>query len=188
MKFVYGLGNPGTQYTHTRHNIGFMVVDRLCRRWNMDLCTRNSDLVSVTGEMDGETLVLAKPLTYMNLSGEPLGKRGIMPEDLLVVYDDMDLPLGSIRVRPRGSAGGHRGLGSIIENLDSSDFIRVRCGIGRPVPGQDPRDFVLGGFGPEDQKILDEEIELACDAVELILRDGVEKAMNVCNRRTKMNG
>ncbi len=183
MSIIYGLGNPGSRYQATRHNIGYLVIDRLSSRWKVKLNGKASGLVYGRAKIEGMDVILAKPLTYMNLSGEPLGVHGVEARDLVVIYDDLDLPWGTIRVRPHGSSGGHRGLASIIDALGSEAFVRVRCGIGRPLQGVAPREYVLEDFTTEEQARLGEVLERASAAVEACILSGVEKAMNAFNRR-----
>lgn len=181
MKLVIGLGNPGKKYERSRHNIGFSVVDYLGRENGIKVKARRCD--ALTGEWSsyGEKIVLAKPQLYMNRSGEPVKAllrefRG-GPEDIVVVYDDLDLPFGRIRVRAKGSAGGHRGVASIIDSLAGAAFDRVRVGIGRPPGGMDPADYVLEPFSAEEAAGLDDVIARAAAAVVCLLRDGSQKAM-----------
>ncbi len=179
-----GLGNPGRRYRGTRHNVGFEVVDRLARRWAARFRAEGSAEVA-HAQFSGQPVVLAKPLTYMNLSGgavaELVRRYGVAPSDVLVVYDDMDLPVGTIRVRARGRPGGHRGMASVVEALGTLEVPRVRVGIGRP--GSDAVDHVLSRFEPEEQAAVEEAVERAADAVEAVLRDGIHRAMDRFNRR-----
>lgn len=180
---IVGLGNPGGQYELTRHNMGFWAVDKLAKRWAVGWRTREQALLA-----QKDRIFLLKPLTYMNNSGlavEPLIQReGISPQRLLVIYDDLDLPAGRIRLRPRGSSGGHRGLASIISCLGTDNFPRLRIGIGRPAPGlMLPRDWVLAPIQRDDVPTLRQGIERAADAVEAWMAQGMEKAMTEYNRR-----
>jgi peptidyl-tRNA hydrolase, PTH1 family len=181
---VVGLGNPGPEYSNTRHNVGFMVLEVLSRRHRVPIRgTRHGARVG-EGEVAGEPASLVKPLTFMNVSGRavaPLAHSySLAPDRVLVVYDDADLPLGKIRVRARGSAGGHGGLKSIIAAMGSSEFPRVRIGIGRSGRG-DLVDHVLTGFRPDERAVMDAAIQRAADAVECALTDGIETAMNRFN-------
>lgn len=186
MKLVVGLGNPGKKYQPTRHNLGFLVVDRIAARRAITL--RRKIHESLTGEWaeDGEKIVLAKPQTYMNRSG--FAVRALLqefhgtPDDLVVVYDDLDLPFGRIRIRAKGSAGGHRGMASIMENLPGATFARVRVGIGRPPEGVDPTDYVLQPFDAEQMEKLDDLVGKASEAVLALLLEGIETAMMEFNR------
>lgn len=186
MKLVVGLGNPGRTYDHTRHNVGFAVVDELARR-NGGSFRRSwrfpAELAEVT--LGGQAALLAKPRTFMNRSGEAAGplarKKGVAAEDVVAVVDDVELPAGKLRIRRGGSAGGHNGLKSLIEHLGTDEFPRVRVGVG-PVPaGQDRVEFVLGRFAPAERDVVAAAIERAAEAVEKAMRDGWERAMNEFN-------
>ena len=178
MKMIYGLGNPGECYKLTRHNIGFMVVDFLSETLHISICNVRADIAYGKGQIDKVAVMLAKPYTYMNLSGIPLGALHIKPEDLIVIHDDMDIDFGKIRVKLGGGTGGHKGLVSIIQ-----DFIRIRCGIGRPANGCDPSDYVLGQFANEEIPVVEKQIRDASDATGMCLKEGCVKAMNAFNRR-----
>jgi PTH1 family peptidyl-tRNA hydrolase len=188
---VVGLGNPGPEYSGTRHNVGFMVVDRLASRHRIAVKSNQSGARVGQGVIAEEPVALVKPLTFMNLSGRAvapqLSKHSLQPNDLLVVYDDADLPLGKIRLRARGSAGGHGGLKSIIASLGSSEFPRVRIGIGRS-SGGDLVDHVLGGFRGTERELIDQALDRAADAVEYALAHGVEAAMNRFNAGERGEG
>lgn len=181
---IIGLGNPGPEYAGTRHNVGFMVVELLAQRHRIPLKEAKHGARVGEGSIAGEPVALAKPLTFMNLSGRavrPLMHRySLTPEQVIVVYDDADLPLGKIRLRARGSAGGHGGLKSIIASLGSSEFPRVRIGIGRSAGG-DMIDHVLSRFGHGERPVVEAAIERAADAVEAIVTHGIEAAMNRFN-------
>ncbi len=184
MKLVVGLGNPGSRYASTRHNVGFMVIDRLARAWNASLTRKQCSAVAGDAHCAGEKVWLAKPQTYMNLSGEAvsclLRFYKLTPADLLVIYDERDLPVGRVRLRERGSAGGHRGMASIIQMVGTSDFPRLRIGIGRP-PELDAIDHVLSGFPSEERPLIEEAISRAVEAVETTFREGLAVAMNKYN-------
>ena len=188
MKLVVGLGNPGPEYADTRHNVGFQVVERLARRHGIGL-RRERRLSGLCGQgrVRGVPVALLEPQTWMNLSGRSVVAAvdalpvGDLTSDLVVVYDDLDLPFGRLRVRPGGGAGGHRGLADIQERLGRSDFPRVRFGIGRPPPGEDPVDYVLAPFTSEERAALAAHLERACDAIETLLAEGVTAAMNRFN-------
>lgn len=183
MKLVVGLGNPGIQYAQTRHNVGFQVVDCLGRM----LKVRVNDLVcrsfTARAVVDGRCIMLAKPLTYVNCSGEAVKelvvRHKLEPEEILVVCDDMDLELGSLRLRSKGGSGGHNGLKSIIEALGTKDFSRLRIGIGRPAG--DSVNHVLGHFTGEEREIIDKSIERAAVAVQVAVCEGLDAAMNRFN-------
>jgi PTH1 family peptidyl-tRNA hydrolase len=184
VKLVVGLGNPGSRYASTRHNVGFMVVDRLAQRWRATITKKQCGALIGGTEFDGERVWLAKPQTFMNLSGEAvsclLHFYRLTPADLMVIYDERDLPVGKVRLRERGSAGGHRGVASIIQMLGTNEFPRVRIGIGRP-PEMDAVDHVLSGFPPEERSLIGDALEKAVMAVEDALRDTLAVAMNKYN-------
>ena len=184
MKIIVGLGNPGKEYHHTRHNIGFMVLEELASRYTVEKETDRFDAVIGEIRIQGEKVLLVKPLTFMNLSG-----KSVQPlmhwykadlDDLMVVYDDMDLKDASLRIRAKGSAGGHNGMKSIIERLGSQDFARMRVGIGRPVH-HDTVNWVLGHFSPEEKPAMEAAVKKAADALEVWVQSGINKAMNQYN-------
>ena len=181
-----GLGNPEKQYSRGRHNLGFMVLDRFAREKCIKIDKQNYHALVGEWQWDGEEVLLVKPQTYMNRSGQSLldimGTLPITAKDLVVVHDDLDLPPGRIRIRERGGAGGHRGVLSIIEALEKSDFIRVRVGIGRPPAGIDPTDYVLSPFSPAEEGSLEEMISRATEALQKILEEGCKQAMEVFNQ------
>ncbi|RLC86753.1 MAG: aminoacyl-tRNA hydrolase [Chloroflexi bacterium] len=183
---IAGLGNPGPKYTANRHNIGFRCLERLAAAHDLAFDRRQKRARVALGTIQGRRVVLAKPQTFMNESGRavaPLAHFYKVPlERLLVVYDDLDLPLGTIRLRPEGGSGGHKGMRSIIEHLGSQEFPRLRIGIGRP-PGQmDPAAYVLQDFSTEEETLLDEVLERAVAAIETWLTEGIEAAMERYNR------
>lgn len=190
-QLIVGLGNPEPKYDHTRHNIGFEFVDRLASDWGVSL-QANKKFQGYWAEVrrGGNKMGLLKPTTYMNLSGQSL--RAVIdwykmpPESVLVVYDDMDLPLGRLRLRLKGSAGGHNGIKSIISHLGTQDFPRLRIGIGKQKVqgGEQTISHVLGKFAPSEKPILQEVLGLAEDALAMSLREGVEKAMSIYNARS----
>lgn len=188
---LVGLGNPGVKYDRTRHNIGFDMIDRLAKRWQISL-TEQRRFQGMVGEglaVAGQKVRLLKPLTFMNNSGQSI--RAVMdwykltPQDVLVIYDEKDLPVGRLRLRLNGSAGGHNGMKSAIAHLGTQDFPRLRIGIGSPSTAQkETISHVLGRFAPEEQKTIAEVLELSADAIEAALRHGVEKAMSTYNSRS----
>ncbi len=187
MYMVVGLGNPGPEYAGTRHNIGFRLVDELAARLKVQVSKPLFKALTGRAEISGKAVILAKPMTYMNLSGDAVAalvsRYKISAPGLVVVYDDVDLPPGKIRVRSRGGHGGHRGMESIIDRLGSSDFARVRVGIGRPPhPGYDVADWVLGRLTGEEEALAGQAIERAAEAVVTIICRGTEEAMNKFNR------
>ena len=188
MKMIAGLGNPGAEYQYTPHNLGFMAVDLLAQECGLELAHHEAQALTAWGRLEGHEVLLVKPQTYMNLSGMAVarlaGKYGVNPAgDLIVLVDDTALPLGSLRVRPRGSAGGHNGLKSVIGALHSSEFVRVRMGAGPEQPVGDRASYVLGRFRRSDLETVSEMLSQACEAVHVILREGSDKAMNQFNRR-----
>lgn len=188
MYLIAGLGNPGRKYEATRHNMGFDTVDVLIDRHQIPGSGVKFDAMYGKGRIGGEAAVLLKPLLYMNLSGAPIRAMcdyyKINPEeDLIVLYDDIDLSPGQIRVRKKGSAGGHNGIKDIIRHLGTQQFARVKIGVGAKPEGWDLADHVLSRFPDEERKVVDEAIERAADAVELLIRDGADAAMNQYNRK-----
>ncbi len=187
MKIIVGLGNPGRKYENTRHNAGFMAVDELARSLRFALSQEKYHALVGKGKMDDEDALVAKPQTFMNESGRSVGAilryTYAKPADLIVVHDDLDLPLGTVRIKSGGGHGGHNGLRSIIEHIGSADFIRVRVGIGRPEPGRDTADYVLGSFRPDERERAAEAISRAADAVSAVVTDGIVKATNKFNSK-----
>ena len=189
MKLIVGLGNPGYEYHLTPHNLGFMAVDRLAEMCRAEFSRREAHAKIASARFHGEQVVLAKPQTFMNLSGVSvsglLRSLDVPLEDLIVLVDDVDLPLGSLRVRPKGSAGGHNGLKSVIGALGTDLFTRVRMGAGPENPAEDLVAYVLSPFRGRDQEIVAEMIDRAIEAVRVVLKEGVEKAMNLFNRKVQ---
>jgi len=182
---IVGLGNPGPRYHHNRHNVGFMVVDALADAANVPIRRVEFRALIGKGAFLDERLILAKPQTFMNNSGQAVGALvrfyKIPIDHLLVVHDDLDLPFGTLRLRPRGGAGGQRGMGSIMAKLNTQDFARLRVGIGRPPGRMDPSDYVLHDFDPPEEEMLPEILSSAVDAIRMFLQDGIERAMNEFN-------
>jgi PTH1 family peptidyl-tRNA hydrolase len=182
---IVGLGNPGPRYHHNRHNVGFMVVDALADAAKIPIRRVEFRALVGKGEFSDERLILAKPQTFMNNSGQAVGALvrfyKIPVDHLLVVHDDLDLPFGTLRLRPRGGAGGQRGMASIMATLNTQDFARLRVGIGRPPGRMDPSDYVLHDFDPPEEEILPEVLASAVDATRMFLQDGIERAMNEFN-------
>ena len=182
---IAGLGNPGAEYRQNRHNIGFMVVDTLAEVSRIPLRRVEFRAVVGKGSLDDTRLILAKPQTYMNASGQsvsPLMHFYKIPEsNLLVVHDDLDLPFGTLRLRPSGGTGGQRGMESIVNQLGTRDFARLRMGIGRPPGRMDPKDYVLHDFDLDQQEMLPEILQTAVGAIRRFIEDGIEKAMNDFN-------
>jgi peptidyl-tRNA hydrolase, PTH1 family len=179
-----GLGNPGPEYSGSRHNVGFQCVRWLARKHGLSFDGTRAHARIAQGAIQGKPVVLARPQTFMNLSGQAVS--GLLqwlrlaPAALVVIHDDLDLPLGRIRLRPGGSAGGHRGIRSIIDSLGTQEFARLRVGIGRP-EGNDAVDYVLGDFSSTERQVMAESYARAAEAVECILTEGLEAAMNRFN-------
>ncbi len=185
MKLIVGLGNPGGQYSETRHNVGFLLLDCLAEDLNLDFRPKFQGLVTEI-KVNEEKVFLLKPQTFMNLSGRSVREIAqffkIAPEDILVVYDDMDLPTGRLRLRSSGSAGGHNGIKSIIGEMGTESFWRLKVGIGRPPAGWDSARYVLAPFTKEEIPVLEETLEKGMKAVFLWAKGEREKAMNLYNR------
>lgn len=187
MRWIVGLGNPGAAYAHTRHNAGFMVVDELARRLNVEVGTHKCKALVGEARVGTEKIALIKPMTYMNLSGESM--RAFMDyykvrlEDAIVVYDDMDTETGRIRLRYQGSPGGHNGIKSIIAHMGTQNFNRVRVGISRPKPGMVISDYVLSTFAKSEQADLRKSIEDACEAIEYAIQHPFEQTMAKYNAK-----
>jgi PTH1 family peptidyl-tRNA hydrolase len=186
VKLVVGLGNPGKKYQHTRHNLGFVILDRIAGENGVKIGKKVFDALVGEWTVVGKKVFLAKPQTYMNRSGETvkalMREFGLTSEDVVVVYDELDLPFGKIRIRAKGSSAGHRGMVSIIDSLAGAPFYRVRVGIGRPPAGIEPADFVLEKFTPEELTRLDSVVSVAAEAVVCLLREGGRRAMEQFNR------
>jgi PTH1 family peptidyl-tRNA hydrolase len=182
---LIGLGNPGREYRDNRHNFGFMLIDRLIVRLNARGMKVQAKAIVTTATYEDRKLILAKPQTYMNLSGQ--SAQGLLHfyklpiENMLVAHDDLDLPFGTIRIRPGGGPGGQRGMASTIEQLGTKDFPRLRLGIGRPPGRMDPSAYVLQNFSREEMKLLSEIVDRAADAALTFVTDGLNKAMNKYN-------
>lgn len=183
MKWVVGLGNPGQEYASTRHNVGFMAIDRLCAKYGVSLQKKQAKGIVGEGMIRGQRVLFLKPQTYMNLSGESV--RALMDfyklkiEDLIVVYDDLDTEIGKIRMRYQGSAGGHNGIKSIIQHLGTEKFNRIRIGISRPIsgPGNNIAHYVLSPFAKSEAEALDKALELTCDGLEMACEQSFERTM-----------
>ena len=186
MYLIAGLGNPGKQYEATRHNMGFDVIDKLVEEFNVPQAGVKFNAMYGKGRIGGEPVILMKPLSYMNLSGGPIRDMAnyfkIDPEtELIVIYDDIDTEPGQLRVRKKGSAGGHNGIKSIIQQLGTQNFMRVRVGVGAKPKVWDLADYVLGRFDRDDRQLVEDAQNRACEAVEMILSDSVDAAMNKFN-------
>ncbi len=189
MKLIVGLGNPGRQYQNTRHNVGFMTVDAIADEYKISVSKEKWNAIYGKGEIESQEIILAKPLTYMNLSGESVAPMmhwfKMEPADLIIVCDDIHLPLGQLRIRERGSDGGHNGLTSIIANIGTQEFIRVRIGIDEPPPGYDQADYVLSKFAKAEMETVKDMVQKAKEAVTTLVVSGTVKAMNLFNKRKK---
>ncbi|MGF7018701.1 PTH1 family peptidyl-tRNA hydrolase [Lachnospiraceae bacterium PF1-21] len=188
MYIIAGLGNPTKEYVGTRHNVGFAVIDTLAAKYNIDVEHRSKRAFIGKGMIAGQKVILAKPQTYMNLSGESLiglvDYYKIDPaSELIVIYDDVSLPVGQLRIRKKGSAGGHNGIKSIISHLKTEVFPRIKVGVGEKPKKYDLADYVLGHFTKAEQEKMTEGYEEACEAIEKILSGEIEAAMNRYNRK-----
>jgi PTH1 family peptidyl-tRNA hydrolase len=187
VKIIVGLGNPGIQYRGSRHNIGFQVVDRLAIINHLSVHSKRFRSLYGTGWIDSEQVVLVKPMTFMNRSGEAVKKAAdffhLDMEDLVIVHDDLDLPFGRLRFKRRGGDGGHQGIRSIAEKMGGNNFLRLKVGIGRPPRGMDPAQFVLDVFDEIEQVHLDQILSRAAECLKVMLLEGVEKAMNQFQKR-----
>ena len=186
MYIIAGLGNPTKEYEKTRHNVGFEVIDRLAKEYDIDVMTAKHKALCGKGTIEGQNVILAKPLTFMNLSGESVRELSVYykvpPENCIIVYDDISLDVGRLRVRAKGSAGGHNGIKSIISHLSSEDFPRIKIGVGKkPHPDYDLADWVLSRFPKESEPALKEALESCAEAVRLIVNGQTDKAMNLYN-------
>ena len=185
MKLIVGLGNPGTKYAGTRHNVGFSVIVGLADKYNIELSEKKHKAIYGRGMIEGEKVILAMPQTFMNLSGESV--RELVdyykcdPSDVIVAYDDIDLAVGKLRIREKGSAGGHNGMKNIISHLGTQEFVRVRVGIGKKPDRMDLAYYVLSRFGKDELPEIKAGCDNACDAITLILKDSAAAAMNKYN-------
>ena len=190
MFIIAGLGNPTLQYRGTRHNVGFDVIDTLAGKYNIAVETRKSRALIGKGIIAGQKVLLVKPQTYMNLSGESIGElvsyyKVDEEQELLVIYDDVSLDVGQLRIRRKGSAGGHNGIKDIIRHLGTDVFPRIKIGVGEKPKGYDLADYVLGHFSREEREMMEEGYQKAAEAVEMILAGELDEAMNVFNRKAK---
>lgn len=187
MILIVGLGNPGKEYVNTRHNIGFRVIERLSELHNIPLNQKKHKAILGSGYIEGQKVILAQPQTYMNLSGESVREIAdfykIEPEDMIIIFDDISLDVGQLRLRKKGSAGGHNGIKSIIAHLNSQDFPRIKVGVGEKPAGWDLADHVLANFPKEVEAEVRESIENACEACKIMLSDSIEAAMNRFNKK-----
>lgn len=185
MYLVVGLGNPGEEYKKTRHNMGFNAIDMLCEKYGIEIKKEKFQGKYECSTIEQEKVILLKPQTYMNLSGESIRQfvnfYKIEPDKIIIIYDDMDINPGTIKIRKKGSAGGHNGMKSIIQNLGTEEFPRIRIGIGRPTKEEDQINYVIGQISNEEQEKLKIGVEKAQEAVIEILKNGIDKAMNKLN-------
>lgn len=185
MKLVVGLGNPTARYDKTRHNVGFEVIDALADKYNIALDTMKHKGMYGKGKIDGQSVILLKPMTFMNLSGESValvsGYYKVAPEDIIVIYDDINLDVGRLRIREKGSAGGHNGMKNIIAHLGTEEFPRLRIGVGMKPPKMDLADYVLSHFSEEEQALMNQGYDKACEALKLLLLNDIPQAMNQYN-------
>jgi len=182
---IVGLGNPGKEYEKTRHNVGFMAIDKLAGKYSIEITKEKHKALIGTGIIEGEKVILVKPQTFMNLSGEAASEvMNFYKEDLknfIVVFDDIDLPVGTIRIKERGSAGTHNGVKSLVNELGSQEFKRVKVGIGSNKGKMDLVSYVLGKFSTEELNEIEKSTDKAVNAIEIMIKDGVAKAMNDYN-------
>jgi len=182
---IIGLGNPGRGYRRNRHNIGFQVLDALAESVDARFTRMQANALVTDARLEGIRVILAKPQTFMNNAGQSVGSLArffrLPPEQILAVYDDLDLPLGALRLRPGGGTGGHRGLGSIVDHLGLDDFPRLRFGIGRPPGAMDPADYVLQDFGRADEELVSSNVERAVACIRSFALEGIQAAMTRFN-------
>lgn len=187
MYVIVGLGNPTREYTATRHNIGFDAVTRIADDYNIVLNIKKHRAICGKGYIEGQKVILAQPQTYMNLSGESVRELmdyyKITTEELIVIYDDISLDVGQLRIRAKGSAGGHNGMKNIIAHLGTQEFPRIKIGVGDKPKGWDLADYVLGRFPSEEQEMVREVLKKASDATKIIVSDGIDAAMNQYNKK-----
>lgn len=186
MYIIVGLGNPEKKYENTRHNVGFICIDKIADKYGIDISEDKFNAFVGKGVIDGQKVILVKPLTYMNRSGESVRKvvdyYKVDPQsEVCIIYDDTSMDVGKIRIRKKGSAGGHNGIKSIIAHLGSDVFVRVKVGIGEKPPKYDLADYVLGHFETEERKVIDESADKICDAMKLLVHGEADEAMNKFN-------
>lgn len=188
MYIIVGLGNPGEKYENTRHNCGFATIDMIADKYNISVNEGKHKAVFGKGIINGTKVILAKPLTYMNLSGESVRElidyyKIDEETELIVIYDDISLPPGQLRIRKKGSAGGHNGIKNIIQHLGHDVFMRIKVGVGEKPKGYDLADYVLGHFSDEDKVLMKDAYNDACNAIELMIEGNADKAMNTYNTK-----
>ncbi len=189
MYLIAGLGNPTKEYDKTRHNVGFEVIDVLAERYRIDVSERKHKALCGRGVIEGQKVILVKPQTFMNLSGESIRAVAdyykLSPEEMIVIYDDISLEPGQLRIRLKGSAGGHNGIKNIIAHLGSQEFPRIKVGVGAKPPRMDLADYVLSRFGAGEQKLMNEAFDEAAQAAVAMMTEGAERAMNHYNTKKK---
>ena len=189
MYLIAGLGNPTKEYDKTRHNVGFSVIDVLADRYRIDISEKKHKALCGRGVIEGQKVLLLKPQTFINLSGESIRAAAdyykIEPEEMIVIYDDISLDPGQLRIRLKGSDGGHNGIKNIIANLGTQDFPRIKVGVGAKPPRMDLADYVLSRFGAGEQKLMEEAFGEAAEAAVMMMTDGAERAMNHFNAKKK---
>ena len=185
MYLIVGLGNPESEYAHTRHNMGFDTINELAKNNNINITKTKFKALYETGIIQNEKVILLKPQTYMNLSGEAIKEArdfyNVKPEEIIVIYDDIDIEKGKIKLRKKGGPGSHNGMKSVVQELSTTDFIRIRVGIGQPEFKSDMINYVIGKVPEEEQKILQRGTKKAAEAIEEILKNGIDIAMNKFN-------
>ena len=185
MYLIVGLGNPESEYAHTRHNMGFDTINELAKNNNINITKTKFKALYETGIIQNEKVILLKPQTYMNLSGEAIKEArdfyNVKPEEIIVIYDDIDIEKGKINLRKKGGPGSHNGMKSVVQELNTTDFIRIRVGIGQPEFKSDMINYVIGNVPEEEQKILQQGTKKAAEAIEEILKNGIDIAMNKFN-------
>lgn len=191
MYIIVGLGNPGSSYAHTRHNAGYDAIDVLADRYHIDVTGRRFQALCGKGMIEGQHVVLAKPVTFMNLSGQSVYElvnfyKIDETSQLIVIYDDISLPPGQLRIRKKGSAGGHNGIKNIIAHLGGQEFCRVKVGIGEKPAAYDLADYVLSRFSADERALLDDALVRAAKAAVMIMTDGADAAMNEYNRKVTL--
>lgn len=189
MYIIAGLGNPTKEYDKTRHNVGFSAIDALADQYHIDVSEKKHKALCGRGAIEGQKVVLMKPQTFMNLSGESIRAAvdfyKVDPEDIIIIYDDISLEPGQLRIRLKGSAGGHNGIKNIIAHLGTQEFPRIKVGIGAKPPRMDLADYVLSRFSQGEQKLMDDAFKEAADAAVMMMTDGAERAMNHFNTKKK---
>lgn len=189
MYIIAGLGNPTKEYDKTRHNVGFLAIDALADKYHIDVSEKKHRALCGRGAIEGQKVVLMKPQTFMNLSGESIRAAvdfyKVDPEDIIIIYDDISLEPGQLRIRLKGSAGGHNGIKNIIAHLGTQEFPRIKVGIGAKPPRMDLADYVLSRFSRGEQKLMDDAFKEAADAAVMMMTDGAERAMNHFNTKKK---